>query len=138
MDPDDPEARRELAAALKHDLGKYVAWRSANLDDEAWTGAVTPLLVDCLRADVLRTREHGDDVQAAWDVWAAHTQALPRPLQDPELVEVDAAVQVLRSAADAIAGDDDAAIAAVRADVRDAQRRIRTALRDFHRRAMGR
>lgn len=135
MDSDD---RRELAAALKHDLGKYVAWRSANLDEAAWTGDVTPLLVDCLQADILRTREHGDDAQAAWDVWAAHTEALPRPLDDPELVAVEAAVKKLHAAANAITSGDDEAIAAVRADVRDAQQRIRAALRDFHRRALGR
>ncbi len=133
-----PEDRRELAAALKHDLGKYVAWRSANLDESAWTGEVTPLLVECLRADVLRTREHAGDVQAAWEVWASHTAALPRPLTDPELAQVEEAVAVLRSAADALAGDDDDALAAVRADVRAAQQRIRTALREFHRRSLGR
>ena len=49
--PSDPEFRERIAA-LKHDLGKYVAWRSVNLPEEAWHGDPSEALVDALCADL--------------------------------------------------------------------------------------
>lgn len=125
---------RERAAALKHDLGKYVAWRSANLDEAAWTGPVTDELLEALRADVLRTRSGRGGNETAWDVWLRLTTDLPRPLQDPELAVVEAAVEQLREHEVALRQGDVAALVGGRSAIRAAQQRIRAALRDFHRR----
>jgi hypothetical protein len=126
----------ELVAALKHDLGKYVAWRSANLDEAAWTGPVTELLVESLQADVLSTRQTKDGPRTAWEVFDAVTAELPRPLAEPELREVDTAVGVLRDADAALRSAEPARIAEIRGDVRAAQSVIRAQLRDLHRRLL--
>jgi hypothetical protein len=127
---------RERAAALKHDLGKYVAWRSANLAEEAWSGPVTDELLEALRADLLSTRKAGAQRESAWEVWSRLSEDLPRPLSEPELVAVERAVQALHAYAPALEQGDREAIAAGRQTIRSAQASIREALRDFHRRMM--
>lgn len=125
----------ELAADLKHDLGKYVAWVSANLPEERWAGpACHPELMGALRADLLRTRERRGDPEAAWEVWERLTCALPRPLEVPELVRVEAAVAELRAAEPALREEDLAALAPLRPRIRQAQAEIRAALGALHRR----
>ena len=126
----------ERAAALKHDLGKYVAWQSANFEDEAWEGPLDDTFVEALRADILRTRSCSEGDEAAWDVWAQHTEDLPRPLTEPELVIVEDAVAVLRSHEAALRAEDAAGLAEARTAIRTAQQNIRQALRDFHRRLL--
>jgi hypothetical protein len=121
---------RELVASLKHDLGKSVAWRSANLDEAAWTGPVTDELVEALRADILRTR--GDD--PAWAVWRRLSAPLPRPFAEPELAEVERAIERLRTHEAALREADRVVLARARADIREAQRTIREALRGLQRR----
>ena len=120
----------ELVAALKHDLAKYVAWRSANLDETAWTGPVTDELVTCLQADILRTR--GDE--PAWEVWARHTRTLPRPLVETELQIVEEAVSILQAHEQALRDGDEESLARGRGSIREAQGRIRQALQRLHRR----
>jgi len=127
---------RERAAALKHDLGKYVAWQSANFDDEAWTGPMSEALIEALRSDLLHTRQRAEGDQAAWEVWAAHVEDLPRPLPEPELQRVDAAVQRLRSHEAALRASDAEALGRARSEIREAQQDIRAALRDLHRRML--
>jgi hypothetical protein len=127
---------RERAAALKHDLGKYVAWRSINLGEDVWTGPVTDELVDALRADLLATRSAGERRECAWEVWARLTADLPRPLDEPELARVERAVEALRAFEPALRSGDHQSIEAGRLAIRDAQLEIREALRDFHRRMM--
>jgi hypothetical protein len=127
---------RERAAALKHDLGKYVAWRSANLAEAAWSGPVTDELVEALHADLLTTRKAASRSESAWEVWARLTSDLPRPLEQPELVTVEEAVEALRSFEAALRDGDREALAAGREQIRAAQTRIRDALRDFHRRML--
>jgi len=122
----------ERVAALKHDLGKYVAWRSANLDDEAWR-SVDDELVSALQADILETRRRESTVEAAWEVWARLTDDLPRPLEREELRKVERAVGVLREHADALRGDDRNRLGAVAPELRDAQLQIRETLRDLQR-----
>ncbi|HET6582660.1 MAG TPA: hypothetical protein VFG69_04420 [Nannocystaceae bacterium] len=134
--PPATEELRERVAALKHDLGKYVAWRSVNLPDDAWTGAPTDALVDALRADVLATRRVGDRDEAAWDVFAAHTAALPRPWPAPELAAVEAAVAALRTVESALRENDRDGIAAARPVIRAAQATIRRELATLHRRLL--
>src|SRR5690606_36796379 len=68
---DGPDSLLETVAALKHDLGKYVAWTSANLADEAWSAPVGDELVGALRADILETRKAKDGShEAACEVWS--------------------------------------------------------------------
>lgn len=119
-------------AALKHDLGKYVAWRSANLDDASWR-AMDDELVEALRADILETRKREDETEPAWDVWARLTEGLARPFEHEELRRVDAAVERLEAHADALRRGDRVRLAEAAPDLRDAQLAIRTALRDLQR-----
>ncbi len=126
----------ERAAALKHDLGKYVAWQSANFDDDAWDGPLADGLRDALRSDILATRQHAGQQQPAWDVWSSHVADLPQPLPEPELRTVDAAVEVLRAHAAALEATDGQALAAARPQIRAAQLEIRSALRTLHRRLL--
>ena len=123
----------ERVAALKHDLGKYVAWQSANLDDAAWTGPVGETLVSALRSDVLATKKGTDGDRSAWEVWDAHTEDLPRPLRSPELSRVEAAVRVLQAAGPVLRDADRVGIATHRAAIRAAQLEIRAALSGLHR-----
>lgn len=125
----------EQVAALKHDLGKYVAWMSANLGDDHWHGPVRDELIEALRRDILRTRSGGGGaVESAWEVWSRLSAGWPRPLPAPELVEVEAAVEVLRAHGPALASGDRDALATGRAEIRAAQQTIRAALQQLHRR----
>jgi hypothetical protein len=138
LPPDDPGAAtdmREWAAALKHDLGKYVAWRSANLSDAAWSGALDDLAAASLRADILATREVGGTQESAWALFDRLTQPWPRPWPR-ELEAVAAAVDLLRGYGAVLVADDRAAIAAARGDIRSAQQTIRAELASLHRRLM--
>ncbi|WP_146659514.1 hypothetical protein [Enhygromyxa salina] len=125
----------EQVAALKHDLGKYVAWTSANLDEAVWDGPVAEELLTALRADLLETRKHGDRREAAWEIWQAHVGALPRPLE-PELEAVGSAVARLERVGAALANDDRETLARERANIRAAQQDIRLQLRNLHRRLL--
>lgn len=129
------ETLLEQVAALKHDLGKYVAWTSANLDEAVWDGPVADELVDALRADLLETRKHGDRSESAWEVWRAHRAEMPAVLE-PELEAVAQAVATLEDAGPALAARDTAAIAQSRGAIRLAQQDIRGQLRSLHRRLL--
>lgn len=135
---DSEPTASELAqhvAVLKHDLGKYVAWMSANLDEALWHGPVHDDLIDALIRDLLRTRTPMEGPpEPAWALWDRLSAGFPRPLPAPELVQVDEAVGVLRGAESALRARDRAALAAVRGDLRAAQRTIRAALQQLHRR----
>lgn len=125
----------QQVAVLKHDLGKYVAWMSANLDDSHWQGPVRDELIDALNRDLLRTRTPQEGPpEPAWGVWDRLSAALPRPWPAPELEQVHAAVNVLRAAEPALRTRDRAALATLRGDLRTAQRTIRVALQQLHRR----
>lgn len=130
----EKQSLRERVAALKHDLGKYVAWTSANLEEDAWTGPVEERLLDALRGDLLETRKRGEDAETAWDVWARLTDDLPRPLSIDELAVVEEAVGTLRAAEPALRAGDRAAVAKLRGEVREAQMRIRQQLSALNRR----
>lgn len=136
MDSDSSEFCRQVAA-LKHDLGKYVAWMSANLDEALWHGPVRDELIDALSRDLLRTRTPAEGppepASALWDRLGA---ALPRPWTAPELHEVDRAVAVLRAAEPALRARDRDALAVQRDGLRAAQRTIRAALQQLHRRLL--
>lgn len=125
---------RERVAALKHDLGKYVAWTSANLDEATWSVPVDDVALDALAGDVLRTRSRGDSHEAAWEVWERLTSDLGRPMAEPELADVEAAVAVLKDAAPCLRSRDVEAITARCDEIRAAQHTIRTRLRQLHRR----
>lgn len=124
-------------AALKHDLGKYVAWMSANLDASCWQGPVRDELIDALDRDLLRTRTPAEGPpEPAWELWARLASALPRPWTDTELHEVDAAVAVLRGAEPALRARDREALADQRGAIRAAQQKIRGALQQLHRKLL--
>jgi hypothetical protein len=125
----------EQVAALKHDLGKYVAWMSANLGDDHWHGPLRDELFDALTRDLLRTRSTADgEHESAWDVWQRFAAGWPSPLPEPELVTVEAAVAVLRSFEPALRAGDRAAIASARPAIRAAQQTIRSELQQLSRR----
>ena len=92
------EDLREVVSALKHDLGKYVAWRSANLDETSWS-SMDSTAVEALQADILRTRTARDGgALAAWDVWRQLSARVPEP-RPVELAEVSKAVASLEALA---------------------------------------
>ena len=133
----DPDEFGRQIAALKHDLGKYVAWMSANLDEGCWHGPVGDDLIDALGRDLLRTRAPAEGPpEAAWELWERLSADLPRPWTAPELHEVAAAVAVLRRAAPALRARDGVVLGPQRADIRAAQRAIRGALQQLHRRLL--
>jgi hypothetical protein len=124
-------------AALKHDLGKYVAWMSANLDASCWQGPVRDELIDALGRDLLRTRTPAEGPpEPAWELWDRLSAGLPRPWTDPELHEVASAVAVLRRAEPALRARDREALADQREAIRAAQQKIRGALQQLHRRLL--
>jgi hypothetical protein len=129
------EELRERAAALKHDLGKYVAWRSANLPESAWTGPIDESTLQSIRADVLATRSGPGEPEPAWALFERLAQPWPQPWP-PELVAVAAAVTSLRKHASALATEDRDAIAAARGAIRSAQHAIRGELAALYRRLM--
>lgn len=124
----------ERVAALKHDLGKYVAWASANLDDGTWKRLpVSDELMAALRADLLETRKHADRRETAWEVWQGFRAELSGELE-PELVAVADAVAVLEGIGPALRANDRDALAGELDNIRAAQQEIRNQLRDLHRR----
>jgi len=127
-DANDGLQLRELVADLKHDLAKYVAWRSANYGDDAWEGPMTDDFAAALQDDVLRTQ--GD--LSAWQVWDAARPGLGDPLPYPQLREVHDAVALLQTLETALRSGGEA-LAAVRPEIRGAQQTIRSQLRDLHR-----
>lgn len=136
MDSDSSEFCRQIAA-LKHDLGKYVAWMSANLDEACWRGPVRDELIDALSRDLLRTRTPAEGpAEPAWVLWDRLSAALPQPWSEPELHEVHAAIAVLRAAEPALRARDGEALAGQRDALRAAQRTVRAALQQLHRRLL--
>lgn len=124
---DDREAQRELAAALKHDLGKYVAWRSANLGDAAWRAPIEASTLEALQADVLRTRTASSGDESAWALFERLTREWRRPWPS-ELDAVERAVGLLRSHERALGDGDANALGSALAELRAAQQTIRTEL----------
>jgi len=124
----------ELAATLKHDLGKYVAWLSFNLPEEAWRGDPSDALVDALRSDILETRRGPALIETAAQVFDRLTRAEPRPWRAPELARVAAAVEVLRAVEPAIQRRDGEVLRRERAAIRAAQTDIRRELVALHKR----
>jgi hypothetical protein len=122
---------REVVAALKHDLGKYVAWRSTNLEFE---GELDDERVEALQADVLRTRTtRTGEVLTAWEVWDAAQARLPEPLE-PELGRVRDAVESLRGMASELRRGDAVELQPLVSSILAAQAEIRAELRSLHRR----
>ncbi|HWB76695.1 MAG TPA: hypothetical protein VG755_17135 [Nannocystaceae bacterium] len=98
---DDRELQRERAAALKHDLGKYVAWRSANMPESAWSGPLDATTRESLQADILRTRSANGVDEPAWALFERLVREWAKPWPD-ELVKVERAVAKLREHGDAL------------------------------------
>lgn len=126
--------------SLKHDLGKYIAWQSANVEEEEWwTGSER--LTASIQRDLLRTRTSRDGVpQPAWDVYDEWFCALTdeeRTQAAPVLGRVAAQVRWMESIAAQISSGEALDDPAIRRRIKDAQREIRDTLRDLVRRARG-
>ncbi len=134
-EPLDIDSLLERVAALKHDLGKYVAWTSANLDEGVWTKPASDELIDALCADLLETRKLPESTHTAWEVWVGHRGGLSDPLE-PELEIVAAAAATIERVLPALRTRDREAIGRECANIRAAQQDIRTSLRDLHRRLL--
>ncbi|MEZ4427559.1 MAG: hypothetical protein R3A51_07725 [Nannocystaceae bacterium] len=129
-----PTEFRERVAALKHDLGKYVAWMSANFPADAWEPPLEDAVLDALQRDLLATRRRADGTpEAAWEVWERLSGDLERPLAD-ELARVADAVSALRSIEPSLRARDRAALADHAPAIQEAQRTIRDELRALQRR----
>lgn len=125
----------QRVASLKHDLGKYCAWMSANLDDADWTPPITDRLVEALQRDLLATRTRRDgSEEPAWEVWQRLAGDLSRPLEISELAEVDRAVGVLAEAESALREGDRGRLEPHAAQLREAQQSIRQQLKSLARR----
>lgn len=127
----------ERARALKHDLGKAVAWLSSNLEDATWSGPVSPELVDALCRDLLMTRKGPRGSESCWQVWARLTADWSRPLVADELRQVERALERLARHAPALERRDYAQIAQFRSEIRQAQLEIRAGLAAWQRRVCG-
>ncbi len=129
---------RARVDGLRHDLGKYVAWISANLPDEAFGPPPSDEAVAALRADVLATRrDRSGRPLAAWEVYERWVTGLGDERVLAALAPVARAVDTLRAAGPALAGEDEAALAAHIPAIRAAQRVIRTKLRALSRSLRG-
>lgn len=136
MPHDGPSsALLEAVAALKHDLGKYVAWRSANLDEAAWGLPVRDDVVEALRADLLHTRGTAERPMAAWEIWDVFIREC-RPPACPEREEVASAVEQLRALGPILRAGESEAFGVHLPQIRAALRSIREQLRLWHARLM--
>jgi hypothetical protein len=120
-------SRHDRAAALKHDLAKYVAWRSANLGDDAWVGPLSDEWVSAIRDDLLATRTRDGQAECASEVWARLGVPLRREASSTELDTIAGAMEIVARAEAALRAEDRAQLSALRGDLRDAQQRIRQA-----------
>lgn len=123
----------EIVAALKHDLGKYVAWRSANFHEQAWQEPADPSLVDALVYDIFYTRKKGADAfESAWEIWDRLSKPLERPFLWTELHLVESAVDKLRAIEPFLQTKNLSKIVQLRFEIRAAQQTIRNQLRILH------
>ncbi len=125
---------RETVAALKHDLAKSVAWRSANLEPGAWAAPMDAACVDALVGDLLFTRRRAGSVESAWQVWERLSADLVQPYASVELTRVAAAIEVLRGMEPILRSRDVASLEAAGGEIRAAQSVIRHELAALHRR----
>ncbi len=125
---------REAVAALKHDLAKYVAWSSANLEDSHWTSPASEELMQALTRDLLSTRTTREGrVESAWEVWRRFAPRFA-DCDFEELGLVADAVERLEGVEPALRARDHLAVGERCQDVRDAQMSIRQHVRDLQRR----
>ena len=125
-----PEFLAQLLS-LKHDLGKYVAWRSANFSSEEWQRGGAQVFAS-VREDILHTRKCADgSSMPAWAVFdAAESQMSERDrvTAAPELAQVRGRVRWLESVRDDIADDAKLGDPAFRDAIAAAQQEIRAEL----------
>ena len=125
---------RESVAALKHDLAKYVAWSSANLDEAQWSSPASDELMEALTRDLLSTRTTRDGrAESAWEVWRRFAPEFAACDYD-ELEQVAAAVERLEALEPALRAGDRKVVGDRCAEVRDAQMSIRKQVRELQRR----
>lgn len=125
---DPREALLDLVADLKHDLAKYVAWRTANYGDEAWSGSLQPEFVEALQADVLRTYRD----RPAWVLWDERRESLRALGGGQALAAVECAIETLRGHESALRAGRSASLARALPSIREAQHTIRASISAFH------
>ena len=128
----------ERLMSLKHDLGKYVAWQSANLDDEEWRDG-SARLTAAVRRDILGTRPTRDGVRRpAWVIYEAGVEgmtAAEREQSAPELGRIEAHVRWMESLGERLTSGAALDDREVRMRMLAAQREIRASLRELVQRA---
>ena len=118
LSEEEAEDLLDLAADIRHDLGKYVVFEARFAGPDASVEERRA----ALRADLLATRRGPRGVEPAWAVWA---RLRPAELAgDPDVERIDAALAALRG----VDLDGDAAelerAAALAAEVAEATRRL--------------
>jgi hypothetical protein len=125
---------RESVAALKHDLAKYVAWSSANLDDSHWARPASDELMDALTRDLLSTRTTREGVaENAWTLWRRF-QPRFEGHECVELSRVAEAIATLEAVGPALLAGDRELVGEHCLSVREAQTSIRKNVRELQRR----
>jgi hypothetical protein len=128
----DPSQWNAFAAKVKHDLGKGVAWWSANLEASDWSDSDGSRLREALVNDLLATRRvNGAAVESVWEVWSGLLALSPSPwppLANAQKQRIEAALLVLARMRPILA--DDSRVGEIKnyaADVLGAQTEIRDA-----------
>lgn len=125
---------RESVAALKHDLAKYVAWSSANLEEGHWISPASDELMQALSRDLLSTRTTRDGrAESAWEVWKRFEPQFSE-CDYQELSLVAEAVGQLEAVEPALRAGDRGLVGERCHEVRAAQMSIRKHVRDLQRR----
>lgn len=134
MEHAELEANIRQVSALKHDLGKYIAWRSINFSDAAWQQEpFAEELMNALIQDILCTRTNScGTFEPAWVIWERLANQFQRPFLFAELTEVETAVHTLRVFAPLLMAKKVAEIFHVRFEIRNAQQLIRSRLQHLH------
>lgn len=140
LSPDRGPALRALAARLKHDLGKYIAFGARWLPEDASAEEQA----EALSSDLLHTRRGPDGEQDALSVWAPYAARLcgRAPLEDDAPLDVsdDPDIRIIRDAMRALSPLVDALRAGESLDAEQLagglalSRRVSEACRTFHRR----
>ena len=130
----------ERLMSLKHDLGKYVAWQSANLEEAEWREG-SARLTRAVQQDVLGTRTtRGGASQPAWIVYemgVAGMSLAEREQTSPELGRVEERVRWMQSIEGGLTSGDALNDRELRAKMQEAQQEIRACLSALVRRARG-
>lgn len=135
---EDLRLQAELAQRLKHDLGKYIRFRTGWVGPDASVDERRAALV----ADVHETRKGPDGSMDAQTVWREALEAWGDPWPEASRQRLEhirdamgelEALGDLREADEAVVMEAERVVAIVAEEVRDLARELRTALRERER-----